>query len=236
VGTSLHTAHSHLQSICDPLSQGFNSSHCYFNFPSGNVFKYRARSTSINLRSTISMISSHLSLRQRLFPRRKIFSLWECIYRPGTVNFNQFAIHYLNDFIALFPEGTSLNTVHGQLQSICDPLGSLVADDKNWKTLLLLAAIQDITVRATWISTKANAITDALLRIDSIDLTRFTSHSIRRGGTQTAADSGLNMEQLQFLGRWKSNGVLSYVKPETAQRLPADSRASERSKAPRLRR
>jgi hypothetical protein len=54
---------------------------------------------------------------------------------------------------------------------------------------------------------------------------------MRRGATQTATDSGLNKEQLQFLGRWKSDAVLTDVKPETAQRLSADSR----SNAPRLR-
>jgi hypothetical protein len=59
---------------------------------------------------------------------------------------------------------------------------------------------------------------------------------MRRGATQTAADSGLNKEQLQFLSRLKSDAVLTYVKPETAQRLSTDSRASEKSKAPRLRR
>jgi hypothetical protein len=59
---------------------------------------------------------------------------------------------------------------------------------------------------------------------------------MRRGATQTAADSSLSKEQLQFLSRWKSDAVLTYVKPETAQRLSADSRASERSKARRLRR
>jgi hypothetical protein len=61
------------------------SSHCYFNFPRGNVFFLagtsfprgnvftdRARSTPVNLRSTISMISSRLSTRERLFPRRNV--------------------------------------------------------------------------------------------------------------------------------------------------------------------
>jgi hypothetical protein len=76
----------------------------------------------------------------------------------------------------------------------------------------------------------------ALLIRSGIDPTGFTGHSMRRGATQTAADSGLNEEQLQFLGRWKSNAVLTYVKPETAQRLSADSKASEKSKAPRLHR
>ena len=76
----------------------------------------------------------------------------------------------------------------------------------------------------------------ALLIRSGIDPTGFTGHSMRRGATQTSADSGLNKEQLQFLGRWKSDAVLTYVKPETAQRLSADSRASEKSKAPCLRR
>jgi hypothetical protein len=39
--------------------------------------------------------------------------------------------HYLDDFIAFFPAGTSLSTAHGQFQSICDQLGFLVANDKS---------------------------------------------------------------------------------------------------------
>jgi hypothetical protein len=59
------------------------SSHCYFIspwervFPRRNVFTDRARSTSINLRSTISMISSRVSPWERLgmsFPRGNIFT------------------------------------------------------------------------------------------------------------------------------------------------------------------
>jgi hypothetical protein len=107
-------------------------------------------------------------------------------FPPGNVFFPRRNVY--------FPLGTYSQTAHSQLQSICDPLGSLVADDKNWKTLLLLAAIQDITVRATWISTKANAIADTLARIDSIDPTRFTGHSMWQGATQTAADRSLNKD------------------------------------------
>jgi hypothetical protein len=81
----------------------------------------------------------------------------------------------------------------------------------------------------------ADSLSTLLLR-SGIDPAGFTGHSIRRGATQTAADAGLNKEQLQFLGRWKSNAVLTYVKPETAQRLSADSKSSDKFHAPRLRR
>jgi hypothetical protein len=75
-----------------------------------------------------------------------------------------------------------------------------------------------------------NAFRDLLLRAN-IDPTGYTGHSLRRGAAQSAADAGLPMEDIQTLGRWKSDAVLRYVRPETAEHL----RRTRKSRAPRYR-
>ena len=63
-----------------------------------------------------------------------------------------------------------------------------------------------------------------------IDDVNFAGHSMRRGAAQSAADRGLDTQQIQKLGRWTSSSMYTYVKPETAQRLR--SKVKESSKAP----
>jgi hypothetical protein len=66
---------------------------------------------------------------------------------------------------------------------------------------------------------------DLLLRA-GIDPTGYTNHSLRRGAAQSAADAGLNMEQIQSLGRWKSRAVLDYLRPTSAAALAKQSRTA----------
>lgn len=78
-----------------------------------------------------------------------------------------------------------------------------------------LAALDGIYFTASYFT---NTFQQLLLRA-KINPTGFTGHSIRRGAAQSAADVGLEMKEIQTLGRWKSDAVLRYVKPSTAIEL-----------------
>jgi hypothetical protein len=57
------------------------------------------------------------------------------------------------------------------------------------------------------------------LRAAGIDLTSYSGHSLRRRAAQEAANKGLPEQEIQLLGRWKSNAVRLYYSTPTAQRL-----------------
>lgn len=60
---------------------------------------------------------------------------------------------------------------------------------------------------------------EGLLLRAGIDPKGFSNHSIRRGAAQSAADAGLNKNDIQILGRWKGEAVLKYVTPASAAAL-----------------
>lgn len=73
----------------------------------------------------------------------------------------------------------------------------------------------------------------SLLEHNNIDSQGFTSHSMRRGAAQSAANAGLTREEIQTLGRWKGRSVLRYVDSTTASRLSAAPPKKVRFSAPR---
>jgi integrase len=80
-----------------------------------------------------------------------------------------------------------------------------------------------------------NAFQQLLLRT-GIDPTGFTGHSIRRGAAQSAADIGMDMMDIQTLGRWKSDAMLRYVSPATAIQLKENAKSNTKlNNAPRYR-
>ena len=62
------------------------------------------------------------------------------------------------------------------------------------------------------------------LRAAGIDPTSYSGHSLRRGAAQEAADKGISEQEIQLLGRWKSNAVRLYYTTPTAQRLALSKR------------
>ena len=61
----------------------------------------------------------------------------------------------------------------------------------------------------------------------------FSNHSIRRGAAQSAADAGLTKDNIQTLGRWKSDAVLRYVTPASALVLQGKKPKPPHASAPR---
>jgi integrase len=57
------------------------------------------------------------------------------------------------------------------------------------------------------------------LRAAGINPTNYSGYSLRRGAAQEAANKGLPEQEIQLLGRWKSNAVRLYYSTPTAQRL-----------------
>lgn len=49
---------------------------------------------------------------------------------------------------------------------------------------------------------------------------KLSMHSLRRGGTQTAAKEGASNEQLLIHGTWKSAKGLSYYLPKKKNQVP----------------
>jgi hypothetical protein len=64
----------------------------------------------------------------------------------------------------------------------------------------------------------------ARLRTAGIDPTCYSGHSLRRGAAQEAANKGVSEQEIQLLGRWKSNAVRLYYTTPTAQRLALSRR------------
>jgi integrase len=62
------------------------------------------------------------------------------------------------------------------------------------------------------------------LRAAGIDPTYYSGHSLRRRAAQEAADKGVPEQEIQLLGRWKSNAVRLYYTTPTAQRLALSRR------------
>ena len=52
-----------------------------------------------------------------------------------------------------------------------------------------------------------------------VDLQRFSSHSLRKGGATAAANAGVGIDAIQMHGRWKSNAVFSYTLSAIRARL-----------------
>lgn len=50
------------------------------------------------------------------------------------------------------------------------------------------------------------------------DVTRFSAHSLRRGGATAAASAGASIEDIKAHGRWKSDIVRVYIRKSPAQR------------------
>ena len=74
-----------------------------------------------------------------------------------------------------------------------------------------LAAYEGVCFSSQYFTTSLKTL---LLRA-GVDPTRFTGHSLRRGAAQSAVEFGLNKEDIQSLGRWRSDTILRYIKPES---------------------
>ena len=53
------------------------------------------------------------------------------------------------------------------------------------------------------------------------NVTRYTLHSLRRGGVAACAKKGINIEKIREAGRWKSDAYKSYVPKRTVITVPA---------------
>lgn len=54
------------------------------------------------------------------------------------------------------------------------------------------------------------------LGLDAEQVSRFTTHSLRRGGAQSLADAGAAVDDIKFQGRWKSGAYTAYLRPGSA--------------------
>lgn len=59
--------------------------------------------------------------------------------------------------------------------------------------------------------------------------TKFSGHSFRRGAAQHASDNGLTHEDIQDLGRWKSDSFKRYFKRSLRSRLELNTRFLQRT-------
>ena len=78
-----------------------------------------------------------------------------------------------------------------------------------------LAAYEGVYFSRQYFTTSLRTL---LLRA-GVDPTQFTGHSLRRGAAQSAVEFGLSKEDIQSLGRWRSNAVFRYIKPESVTKL-----------------
>ena len=53
----------------------------------------------------------------------------------------------------------------------------------------------------------------------SMEVTRYSSHSLRRGGATAAYEAGVPLETIMRHGRWRSNAVLTYIKESVRVRM-----------------
>lgn len=73
----------------------------------------------------------------------------------------------------------------------------------------------------------------ALLTKAGYDSTKFSGHSFRRGGAQSAYDAGLPIDDLQVIGRWKSLDVARRYFGFTLDKLRSLSTAMASSRVSR---
>lgn len=65
-----------------------------------------------------------------------------------------------------------------------------------------------------------NAVIKKALSVCGLQGLRFTSHSFRIGAATTAFELGVPQEDIQRMGRWRSDSVFSYIRPVQASILP----------------
>ena len=70
------------------------------------------------------------------------------------------------------------------------------------------------------------------LRAAGIDPASYSGHSLRKGAAQEAADKGCSEQEIQLLGRWKSNAVRLYYTIPTSQRLVFSKRLQSNAARP----
>lgn len=68
--------------------------------------------------------------------------------------------------------------------------------------------------RTTYMSLLKNTLT--ALGMTAEQISRFTAHSLRRGGAQSLADAGVAVDDIKFQGRWKSGAYAAYLRPGPA--------------------
>ena len=60
---------------------------------------------------------------------------------------------------------------------------------------------------------------DQLLLVGVKNAKRFTGHAFRRGAANSAIDAGIPQQDIQSMGRWKSDSVLRYFTPSSNTRM-----------------